>query len=443
MDENILINDAVDTLSRYVQFDTTNPPGNEMAAACWLRDQLISRNITSDVTVHEPVAGRGLVVARIAGSALLKPLMINHHIDVVAADPSQWAHPPFSGKVADGFIWGRGTLDTKGLGIMFLFALECLLKEGVRFRRPIVFTAVPDEEPGGDNGMRWLVEKHLRYIDPEWVWDEGAGAFKDVFGEKLLFGVAVAEKQIFRVKLTATGEPGHGSMPHANSAPLTLLAALQRIAENPRPLRAGKAASEMFKVIGTAQKFPASFLLQHLSNPLVLKLAGKKLSADKFTNALLRDTVSVNIVNAGYQINVIPEKASAELDCRLLPETDANEFRRWLESRIADQRIKMEMIQASPPSGTAPEESLFYRTVTQTVDKFVPGAGVLPLLMAGATDGRYWRERGYPAYGFTPMILEKNDMGRIHGINERISIDNLLLGIRMTKDVIRNLCSDT
>ncbi len=442
MDNQINIDDAVATLCRYVQFDTTNPPGNEMAAACWLRDQLLDRQITSDVKIYEPVAGRGLVWARIAGTEPLKPLMINHHIDVVTADPAQWSHPPFSGDVADGFIWGRGTLDTKGLGIMFLMALESLLKEGVRFRRPIIFTAVPDEEPGGDNGMRWLVEHHLKEIDPEWVWDEGAGGFKGVFGEKLLFAVAVAEKQIFRVKLTASGEPGHGSMPHAGSANLTLLAALKRIVDNPRPLRAGRAASQMFKAIGAAQSFPASFLLKNLSNPFIMALAGKKLSSEKFTNAVLRDTVSVNIVNAGYQINVIPERAEAQLDCRLLPETDAGEFRLWLTDRVADKRIKIEMIQSSPPSGIAPQDSLFYRVVTQAIEKSVPGAGVLPLLMAGATDGRYWRERGYPAYGFTPMILEKSDMARVHGIDERISIDNLRLGIQMTKDVIRHLCSN-
>jgi len=442
MDNSININDAVAALSRYVQFDTTNPPGNEMTAALWLRDQLLERNITSDVKVLEPLAGRGLVLARIAGSEPLKPLMINHHIDVVAADSAQWSHPPFSGDVADGFIWGRGTLDTKGLGIMFLIALESLLKEGVKFRRPIIFTAVPDEEPGGDNGMRWLVENYLTDIDPEWVWDEGAGGFKGIFGEKLLFAVAVAEKQIFRVKLTAAGEPGHGSMPHAGSANLTLLTALKRIVDTPRPLRAGQAASQMFKAIGAAQKFPASFLLKHLSNPFIMALLGKKLSSEKFTNAVLRDTVSINIVNAGYQINVIPESASAQLDCRLLPETDAGEFRSWLVNLVADSRIKMEMIQSSPPSGVAPQDSLFYRTVTQAIEKFAPGAGVLPLLMAGATDGRYWRSRGYPAYGFTPMILEKSDMGRVHGIDERISIDNLRLGIQMTKDVIKRLCAD-
>ena len=441
MDEKTLMDDAAATMSRYVQFDTTNPPGNEMPAALWLADQLTSRKITTDIKIHEPVPGRGLVVARIAGSEKLKPLMINHHLDVVAADPAQWSHPPFAGAVAGGFVWGRGTLDTKGLGVMFMLALESLLKEGVKFRRPIVFTAVPDEEPGGDNGMRWLVENHLNEIDPEWVWDEGSGGLKDVFGKGIMFAVAVSEKQIYRVRLTATGEPGHGSMPHPNSANVTLLDALERIIKDPRPVRVDPAAAAMFRGIAATQKFPTSLALRHLSNPLVLMLAGKKLTADKLTNALLRDTVSPNVIKAGYQINVIPEQATAELDCRLLPSTHADEFHRWLVSRIADDRIQIEMIQTSPPSGIAPLDSLFYQVVTETVKKHSPEAGVFPLLMAGASDGHYWRCLGYPAYGFTPMILERADIGRVHGIDERISIDNLLFGIKMTRDILKSLCA--
>ncbi|NLA40113.1 MAG: M20/M25/M40 family metallo-hydrolase [Smithella sp.] len=440
MDEKRIMEDAVQTMSRYVQFDTTNPPGNEMPAALWLRDQLTARHITSDIQVHEPIAGSGLVVARIAGSENLKPLMLNHHIDVVAADASRWSHPPFSGAVQDGFVWGRGTLDTKGLGVMFLLALESLLKEGAAFCRPIVWTAVPDEESGGDNGMRWLVEHHLKQIDPEWVWDEGTGGLKDVIGQGTMFAVAVAEKQIYRVRLIATGDPGHGSMPHQNSANVTLLSALSRIVGNPRPLRVDRAAAMMFRGLAPTQKFPVSLLLRHLSFPPALTLAGRALAADKFTNAVLRDTVSPNVIQGGYQINVIPEQATAELDCRLLPSTSAEEFHRWLVSRIADDRIAIEVVQTSPPSGIAPLDSPFYRALQSSVQKHCPGAGVFPLLMAGATDGRYWRERGYPAYGFTPILLERADLGRVHGIDERISAENLLFGIRIIRDIIRALC---
>ncbi len=322
--------DAAATMSRYVQFDTTNPPGDELLAAEWLADQLIARGITRDVVVHQPAPNRGLVLARIPGSESLKPLLINHHIDVVAADPSQWTHPPFGGVVADGFVWGRGTLDTKNLGVVFLLALESLVKEGVEFRRPIVFLAVPDEEVGGDKGMRWLVENHATDLDPEWVWDEGSGGFKGVFGPGVMFGVAVAEKRVQWLRLIATGDPGHGSLPHANNANVTLLNALARILQHPRPLRVSAISAAMFRSLAASQKFPASLLLGNLSNPIFLRLAAKRLSADKLTNAELRDTISLNVLKAGYKTNVIPESAEAELDCRLLADTDPEEFLGWL-----------------------------------------------------------------------------------------------------------------
>ena len=170
-------------------------------------------------------------------------------------------------------------------------------------------------------------------------------------------------------------------------------------------------------------------------------LAGKALTKDRLINAVLRDTVSLNIINAGYQANVIPEKAEALLDCRLLPGTDVEEFCRWLSSHIKDDRIKVEIIQSAPASGIAPVEGKFYKKVTESIKKHVPGAGVFPLLMAGATDGRFWRERGYAAYGFAPFIMDRADIGRVHGIDERISIDNIRLGIEMTKDILKELCA--
>jgi acetylornithine deacetylase/succinyl-diaminopimelate desuccinylase-like protein len=434
--------DAVETMSRYVQFDTTNPPGNEMPAAEWVRDQLLSRGITDDVTVHEPAPGRGLVVARIPGREPLKPLVVNHHMDVVAADPTQWTHPPFTGVVADGFVWGRGTLDTKSLGVTFLLGLELLLKEHGPLRRPVVFLAVPDEETGGKLGMRWLVERYLEELDPEWVWDEGSGGFKGVFGDRILFGIAVAEKQIQHLRLVATGRAGHGSMPHTNNANVTLLDALERVLRSPRPMRLNGVSAAMFRAFGDGQEFPLSFLLRHLSNPLVLRLAGGRLSSQAMLNAVLRDTISLTTLQAGYKVNVIPERAEAKIDCRLLPDTDADEFHRWLRERIADERVSVEVTESSPPSGVAPLDSAFYRAASAAVERHVPGAGVFPLQVPGGTDGRYFRQRGYAAYGFGPVILEPGDLGRVHGIDERISIDNLVLGVEMTRSIIRELCVD-
>lgn len=440
IDWDTLGRDAVATLSRYIQFNTTNPPGNELPAAHWLADQLRDRGVTDDVTVHEPAPGRGLVLARIPGSAPLKPLLVNHHMDVVAADPAQWTHPPFSGAVADGFVWGRGTLDTKNLGVIFLLALESLRKAGARFRRPVIFLAVPDEETGGTHGMGWVMEKLADQLNPEWVWDEGGGGFKDMFGPGVMFGLTVVEKQIQHLKLIATGKPGHASMSHNDNANVTLLNALQRVLDAPRPLRINPVTRAMFRAIAPTQKFPASALLKRLDNPLALRLAAGRLQKDNSLNAMLRDTVSLTVLRSGYKVNVIPERAEAEIDCRLLPDTDAGEFHAWLKGRLADERIQVEITESSPPSGVAPLEGPFVDAVTAGIRRHMPEAGVFPMLVPGGTDGRYWRQRGYAAYGFAPVVMERGDLGRVHGIDERISGDNLLTAIKITRDIIEKLC---
>jgi acetylornithine deacetylase/succinyl-diaminopimelate desuccinylase-like protein len=432
--------DAVATLSHYIRFDTTNPPGDELAAAGWLADQLRARGITNDVAVHEPVPGRGLVLARIPGSEPLKPLLVNHHMDVVAADAAAWTHPPFSGAIADGFVWGRGTLDTKNLGVIFLLVLESLVKAGARFRRPVVFLAVPDEETGGKHGMRWLVEQHAAELDPEWVWDEGGGGFKDMFGPGVFFGLTVAEKQIQHLRLIASGKPGHASMPHNDNANVTLLEALHRVLSAPRPLRVNAITAAMFRTMAPTQRFPASALLARLDQPWALRLAASRLQADPSLNAMLRDTVSLTVLRAGYKVNVIPERAEAEIDCRLLPDTEAAEFHGWLEGRLGDERIQVEVQESSPPSGSALLNGPFVDAVRASIDRHHPGAGMFPMVVPGGTDGRYWRQRGYAAYGFAPVVMERADLGRVHGIDERISAENLLTGIKMARDIIEMLC---
>ncbi len=209
-----------------------------------------------------------------------------------------------------------------------------------------------------------------------------------------------------------------------------------------RPLRVNAITATMFREIAGSQKFPASALLRNLANPLALRLAGPRLAADNLLNALVRDTVSLTMLRAGYQVNVIPERAEAEIDCRLLPDTDAAEFQRWLVAQIADERVKVETTESSPPSGVAPLQGPFYSAVTHAVERNSPGAGVFPLQVSGATDGRYFRQRGYAAYGFGPVVMTREDVGRVHGIDERISLDNLVLGVKMARDVIRELCAE-
>jgi acetylornithine deacetylase/succinyl-diaminopimelate desuccinylase-like protein len=433
--------DALGLLSSYIQIDTTNPPGNETVAAHWLAEQLSGLGVTDDIEICDRGGNRGLLIARLAGADKgLRPLLLNHHMDVVGADPAQWSHAPFSGAIEDGFVYGRGALDTKNLGIIFLLALAALRDEGFAFRRPVIFLAVPDEETGGDVGMRWLVEEQGKTLNPEWVWDEGGGGFEGFFGPGVAWGITVAEKQVHQVRLTAAGKPGHASMPHRENPNDRLIAAVGRVLAEPRPMRTSTVTHAMFTALAPTQKFPASFLMSHLNKALPRKLAAGQLSGNAEINAFLRDTVSLTILRSGYKANVIPEKAVAELDCRLLPDTDPAEFDAWLARQLADPNISVEITEASPQSGVAPVDGPMYRAIEKACAKHVPNSIVFPMQVPGATDGRYWRSRGYAAYGFSPVVLSRADLASVHGIDERISAINMELGVRMAQDVIRELC---
>jgi acetylornithine deacetylase/succinyl-diaminopimelate desuccinylase-like protein len=435
-----LRDDAAATLSRYVQFDTTNPPGNEMEAAQWVAGQLKERKITDDVTIHETAPSRGLVIGRIAGSEPLKPLVLSHHMDVVPADPAQWSHRPFAGEVSDGYVWGRGAFDDKNMGVIYLLALERLIRQRVTFRRPAVFLAVPDEECGSSCGTGWLAESLLSDIDPEWVWDEGGGGFTGLIGDAPMFGIAVAEKQTQHLRLVASGEAGHGSMPHGENASVILLNALGRILK-PRPLRINAVSKAMFRELAKAQRFPISLALRHLDNPLVLKLIGPQLAANREINAILRDTISLTMLQAGSAVNVIPERAEAGIDCRLLPDTDAVQFHQWLERTIDDERVRVEIIDTSDPTEISSIDSPFLDAVRHALAKHVPEAVAFPLQTPTATDSRHYRAHAIPAYGFGPFVIDIKEVSRMHGIDERFSIDNLELGIRIACDVIEELCA--
>lgn len=432
---------AVALVSRYVQFDTTNPPGNERPAAEWLRDQLCELRITRDVTLLEPAPGRAILIGRIPGSEPLKPLVLNHHIDVVPADPTKWSHPPFGGEVADGYVWGRGTLDTKGLGIVHMLALFLLIQESVSLRRPVIFLAVSDEETGGSQGMDWLVRNHLDMLDPEWVWDEGGSGIKGLLGDRVLFGVAVAEKRLLHLRVTATGQAGHGSMPHGDNANVTLMRALMSVVNKPQPVRINEVTERMLHALAGSQPFPASLLLRNARNPMVAGLIGKALQGNPPINAMLRDTISLTMLKAGYKVNVIPERAEAGLDCRLLPDTDLEAFLAWLRDKMGDGRVQIEVLKRSSRTDISPLDGELIDAMKRAVTRHVPDALVVPMQMPAASDSRFFRARGIPAYGLGPFVIDKEEIKLTHGVDERISIENLELGIKIAYDVIREVCA--
>jgi len=219
---------AIEFLRDLIRFDTTNPPGNELPAAQYIADTL--RREGFEPVVLESAPGRGNVVARLRGDGSAGALLLMSHLDVVPADPQEWDHPPFAAELADGYIWGRGAVDTKQLTAMQMAVLLALKRENVPLKRDVIFAATADEEAGGVYGMDWLVKNHAGLVDGQYAINEGGGFGVEVSGRRF-YVCQTGEKGVCWMKFTARGTPGHGSIPRGDNAVAKLCAALARLSQ--------------------------------------------------------------------------------------------------------------------------------------------------------------------------------------------------------------------
>lgn len=431
--------EAAELLSRYLQFDTSNPPGNEAPALQFLADVLRQHNFTPQLLESAP--GRANLVVRLPASAgpAASPCLLYAHADVVPAAPAEWSVPPFSGQIKDDFVWGRGALDDKGLGIIFLQTLILLKNSGLPRKRDIILLIAADEETCGHYGAAWLLEHHPELIQAEYVWDEGGMGLRQSKTSRYIYSIAVAEKGALTVRLTARGTPGHASIPHRNNASDRLVRALARLAEWRRPIRLTPPVIEMLRCLAPGYSFPHSWLFKHASNRLTWPLLFPLLDRDAIFGPLIRNTVSLTILRSGQKSNIIPAEAEAKLDIRLLPGEDPAAILGDLRAVIKDIRVAVEaedMPLAHPSSDSATD---FYYALAATLQTVAPPGLVTPYLTPGATDSRFFRRAGMKAYGFMPMLLDAQELSRIHGVDERISLANLRFGVRVVFETLSRL----
>ena len=430
---------AVSWLVDYLKIDTTNPPGKEKAAADYLIGLLQSEGLTPQYFPTAPDRGNVMAVLK-ADKPEGGPILFQHHMDVVTADPESWTHDPFSGDIADGYIYGRGAIDMKSFGVMALAAMLNIRPKQQPLKRDLIYLAVSDEEMGAEFGTGWMVENQWDQLQPEFVWDEGAFGLKGMFGIESTFFVAVAEKQTVWTKMIAHGEPGLASVPHGNNPVLTLTKALQKLEKNPFPPRLTAVTEEMFKRIGKQSGFPVSFLLSHLNNPLIWRLMQKTLTGLPLINAMLRNIATPTQLSGSAKENVIPETAEATLDLRLLPDENPRAVIQQLETVIADERIEFQLPETINQSSVSDFSSLFFTALEETLQSRIPGTLVTPILTPGGTDSLFYRQKGVNAYGLVPILIDNAEVDRMHGIDERISIENLALGIDIMTGVLEKLC---
>jgi acetylornithine deacetylase/succinyl-diaminopimelate desuccinylase-like protein len=438
-----LADDAKRLCQTLLRIDTTNPPGNERACAELLAGELAA---VGPAQLLEAAPGRTNLVIRHRGTGALPPLLLTAHLDVVEADPSKWRRPPFSGDEHEGCLWGRGAIDMKNMAAMITAILRRLAHDGTRLRRDVIFAAVADEEAGCDLGSRFLVEQHRSLVEAEYAIGE-SGGFSLHLGDTTFYPIQVAEKGFCWVRARITGEPGHGSMPRRDSAITRLGEALTRLGEAQLPLHATSHVRDFLDALRAQQPALVQPLIKLLARPALLARVTRLVpgaSVARSFAALLANTASATVVRAGNKTNVIPGLAEFEIDGRTLPGQTDEDLLRELRAVLGPD-VELEVMTSAPPVVTEPVASPLYDIISRQVLAREPDAVVVPYMIPGFTDAKYFTRTGARWYGFSPIKIEKGSgikfADMFHGHDERIPVAGLAWGVEVLDAVVRELCS--
>ena len=435
--------ETAQNLARLIRVDTSNPPGNELPAVLIVKEILEAAGMDpAAITIVESAPGRANLVVRLRGDGSARPLLLSGHLDVVPVEREQWSRDPFGGEVAEGCIWGRGALDMKGFFAMYLQVFLEALRRKLPLKRDLILAAVADEEAGSTHGAAFLVRQHADLINAEYGFTEG-GAFAIPLGKRRLCPIQVAEKGICQVRLIATGQPGHGSLPHADNAVLHLAQALERIRRARHlPVHITPTFRSLLRAAGSQAGFPLSVLARLLGCPQVAGLVLRAVpeATRPLLAAMLTNTVSPTMLEAGVRINVIPSQATAGVDCRTLPGQTSQDALREISAVVGPQ-VKLEPI-AMEAGAEFPTDTPLYRLLERVTREANPGALVVPFLTTGATDARYYARAGITMYGYTPGEIPAGfpilKLG--HGHDERLPVSFVEAGLPALWRVVQEFC---
>ncbi len=438
--------ETVQHLSRLIQIDTTNPPGNELPAILAIRDILVSQGIPEEaITIVEAAPQRANLVARLRGDGSHRPLLLSGHVDVVPVERTRWSRDPFGGEVAEGCVWGRGALDMKGFLAMYLQVFLLAKRQNLPLKRDLILAAIADEEAGFTHGSKFLVEQHRSLIEAEYALNEG-GAMTIYMGKARLYPIQVAEKGVCWLKASAQGQPGHGSLPHADNAVFHLAHVLERLRRAGHlPVHITPTFLKMLDSVSSHLRAPTRWLVPLLRHPTpihwLLKMKSLPQQSRSLLTAILSNTVTPTVLKAGTKTNVIPSEATVDLDCRLLPGQTPQDVMGEIRSIFGD-RIALEPIMTS--SGTEfSTDTPLYRLLEKVTQEMDPQGIVFPFLMPGATDACVYQHAGITVYGFTPGVLPKGFplMKLGHGHDERLPISAIESGLQALWKVICEFCT--
>ncbi len=450
--------DLLADLRSLIRIPTVNPPGDEILAARHIAAILGDLGVAAEVV--EPFPGRGSVACRLRGDGTGgAPLLLLSHLDVVPAPLDGWTHEPFAADVADGYVWGRGAVDMKGMIAMELGVIRRLVAEARAtgrdpgsdpipgLRRDLLFASTADEEAGGHRGAGWVVEHR-----PEWLRAEAAlnetGGVSMAFAGRTFYPIQVAEKGFAVYRLTVRGAWGHGSMPRDDNAAVLAAAVIARLAV-PGPPRLTGVMERFFRNAAEHLPADAATFVRRIADPdpATSAAAIDALCEEPYrraARALLRDSISVGIVNAGVKYNVVPGLAEIEIDCRVLPGTSEERMRAEVVERLGPdlaRRVEVELVIFGAPV-EAPLDHPLYDLMATTLRHHDPDGLPLPVMAPFATDAKHTVKLGVPTYGFSPLRNDPAErwLERFHGIDERVGIEALRFGLPVLYDVVRRHC---
>ncbi len=440
IDWTAVADEAVGHLRALLRLDTSNPPGNETLAAEYLAGVLSEAGIEAEIV--EGVAGRGNLVARLrAANPTARPLMLTGHVDVVTVERAKWTRDPFGGDLAEGFVWGRGALDMKSMVAAELTVLLALKRSGVALNRDILFVAFADEEAGGEAGAAWLMANRPDLLDAEYAINEGGGTPVD-FGEQRFFMVQAGEKGASRIRITAKGSPGHASVPLDETAMSAVGRTLVKLHQWQPETTLTAPVRQLLETVAPALGPEAEVAVAGiLENPTWEAIDALPIDNDMrmMLRATTRNTAVPTIVHGGHRINVIPSEIVLDIDGRILPGQDPDEWLATVTAVVGDE-VETELVSRESGIAADPASPLF-DAIAATIAEMVPGAKVAPYLVSGGTDARHLP--GIKVYGFFPFNApERNPLYAtlVHGHDERIAVEDLAFGTRFLHELVVRFC---
>jgi acetylornithine deacetylase/succinyl-diaminopimelate desuccinylase-like protein len=428
---------TADLLVELIRVDTSNPPGNEAKLDELLASKLKPFGFSIDI-IPTPQPGKSVLFARLKGDGSAKPVLIASHADVVGVEREKWTVDPFAGIVKDGYVYGRGAIDFKGGIAVFASAVMRLARNKIPLKRDVILLVEADEESARYN-TSWVAASHWDKMDCEFALNEGGWIMQRPDGKVRYVSVSTLDKSAVSLVLTARGTSTHSSMPRPDQAIFRLSRAMARLADYDTTPELTSSTREFFLTLAKTSEPPMSTYFNDLVNsrdPEKIAKADQEISKDYLLHAIMRNTIAPVLMNAGFRGNVIPGSAEATINFRTIPGTTPEDLIAEIKKVIADPDIEIGLPRDAirrPPSSykESPTDNPLYQALAHSAGKIWPGVPVTPYLFQAGTDAGAWRSRGVPVYGIYPYPISNEDLSRMHGNDERVSVDSLDQGTNL------------